>query len=150
MRLTERALIPPTHNSGSRHGSNVEVTCSYRRPPCCVCSGDCGASCLHGSAGSGLTLLPDQLLAMWARSSLPPPRCSVNCHPERTKRDTTVFYTSQWILRFSHHTRVVISLYKMLRYSSRFKPQNTFYECKTQRISDHEIKVRTISRETMW
>ncbi len=23
---------------------------------------------------------------MWARSSLPPPRCSVNCHPEETKQ----------------------------------------------------------------
>lgn len=55
----------------------------YRRPPCCACSGDCGASSLLGSAGSGQTLLPDQLLAMWARSSRPPPRCSLNCHPEQ-------------------------------------------------------------------
>lgn len=41
----------------------------------------CGASSLLDWADLGQMLLPDQLLAMWARSSLPPPRCSVNCHP---------------------------------------------------------------------
>lgn len=73
---------------------------SYHHRLCHACSGDCGASCPRGSVGSGQTPLPDQLLAMWARSSRPPPpRCSVKCHPDGGRKQVKSVCDIQFTIR---------------------------------------------------